>query len=220
MVIWIAGTIDEVTEAAHTGLVSAVVTNPTVISQWTSEGDSLEDVLAQVTSKVEVPVYVQLYGPDKETFLAETEYLQNISPNIRPKLPATLEGIAATKVLNDSKIETLITTVCSPGQAYAAAVAGADAICPYVARMNDYDNSAEELLISLSEMYRRNSIETKIIPASVRTIDDVNVCLRSGCNGVIIFYDLFKSLFDHPVLKESLDRFEKDWNSFRYKFRG
>lgn len=219
MYIWIAGSIDEVVDAVHTGLASAVVTNPTVIAQWTSGGDSLEDVLAHVTSRVDVPVYVQLYGPDKEMFLAETVYLQKISPNIRPKLPATVDGIAATKMLNDLNVVSLVTTVCTMGQAYAAAVAGARAICPYVARINDYDGSAEELLRSIKEMYNRNSIDTNIIPASIRTIDDVNVCLKSGCNGVIIFYDLFKSLFEHPVLKKSLDGFEKDWNSFRYKFR-
>lgn len=218
MFIWIAGTIDEVAETAHTGLVNAVVTNPTVISQWTSEGGSLEEVLADVTSKIDIPVFVQLYGPDKNTFLAETEHLIKISDNIRPKLPATIDGIAATKELRSLNVFSLVTTVCTIGHAYAAAVAGAYAICPYVARMNDYDNSAEELLMSVSRMYRRHDIDTEIIPASVRTIDDVNMCLKSGCHGVIIFYDLFQSLFEHPVLKESLNGFEKNWKSIRYSF--
>lgn len=219
MDIWIAGSTNEVLDAAETGLVSAIVTNPTVIASWTKDGDSLEEVIAHVTSRTDLPLYVQLYGPDKQSFLEESAYLRSISSTVRPKLPATIDGIAATKEIAAKGIETLVTTIGSIEQAYAAAVAGASAICPYVARLNDHDNSAGSLLKSIHDMYVHHNIGTKVIPASVRTSDDIRLCLSNGCHGVIVFYDLFRSMFDHPVMKESLDGFEKNWKSINYSFR-
>lgn len=219
MQIWIAGSIEEVTTAVATGLPTAVVTNPAVIALWTKGGKTLEEVIGDTTSRVTTPVYVQLYGPRKDAFISEADYLRHISVQVCPKLPATLDGIAAAKALADKGFKTLITAVCSLEQAYAAAAAGADAICPYVARLNDFDQSAEALLYSINEMYDRHTVMTKVIPASVRTLEEVQLCLKTGCDGVILFYDLFTRMFEHPVMHRSIDGFEKDWNSFRYLFR-
>ncbi len=44
MTIWIAGTLNQVLAACQTGLVSAIVTNPTVMADWTKDGQTLESV--------------------------------------------------------------------------------------------------------------------------------------------------------------------------------
>ena len=90
MNIWIAGSPEEVVQAAQTGLVSAVVTNPTVIAAWTQSGESLEDVATSVIKATNLPLYVQLHGPGRDQFLREADYLKNISGQIIPKIPACL----------------------------------------------------------------------------------------------------------------------------------
>jgi transaldolase len=211
MKLWIAGSIEQVLEASQTGLVDAIVTNPTVISDWTKDGTPLEDAVGYVCSRSTLPLYVQLCGPDAATFLREYEELQSISERVRPKLPATLEGLSAARTLESENIPTLVTTVCSIPQAYAAAVAQASAICPYIGRLNDAGIDAIGLIRSVAEMYAHNKISTEIVPASVRTLDDVVFALTSGANGVIVFYSLFLELFENEVARQSLEGFEKDW---------
>jgi transaldolase len=213
MHLWIAGSVEEVIRASASGLVGAVVTNPTVIARWTADGRSMDSVLADVVHSVSVPVYVQLHGPDKRSFLRETDSLKKLSPRIVPKLPATREGIETVRELETAGIETLVTTVCSLPQAYAAAVAGASTVCPYVARLNDSGEDAFQLVQMIREMYVRHGVSTKIIPASVRTPEDIAGVLRSGAHGVIIFFNLFEKMFEHKVTRQSLEDFEKDWQS-------
>ncbi len=215
MNIWIAGSPEEVTAAAKTGLVSAVVTNPTVIADWTEGDQSLESVAASVIEATGLPLYIQLHGPGRGQFLREADYLKSVSKLIIPKIPATLEGLAAAKVLESKGIETLITTVCSLNQAYVAAVAGVTAICPYYSRLRDHGEDAAQFIRDVADMYLREGISTRIRPASVRSAEDVSQCLLNGADGVIVFYEVFQQLTGHPVSDKSLANFENDWQRIK-----
>lgn len=211
MTIWIAGSVEEVIAASKTGLVSAIVTNPTVIAGWTNGGQTLESVAADVISATQLPLYIQLHGPTHQNFLRETTYLKQISDRIIPKLPATREGLAAAAELEANNTETLITTVCSVNQAYASAAAQATTICPYFSRVRDAGEDAIQLIRNTATLYRHWGVKTRIRPASVRSVQDVQDCLLAGADGVIIFHDLFQQLFLHPVTEQSLQAFEADW---------
>ncbi len=220
MHLWIAGSVEEVLMASRTGLVDAIVTNPTVIAKWTGDGRSLEEVAGYVCGRSDLPLYIQLRGPDTATFLGEAEHLKSVSPRIVPKLPATLDGLQAVSRLEKRGIPTLVTTVCSLNQAYAAAAANASAICPYIGRLNESGTDAFELIRLIAEMYRRQAVPTVIVPASVRSAEDMTQTLRSGAHGVIVFYDLFLSVFENDVMRKSLEGFEIDWKGIPYRGRG
>lgn len=219
MNIWISGTIDEVVQAAKTKLISAVVTNPTVIADWTKDNRSLEEVSKEVVEKTKLPLYIQLYGPTTTAFLKEAEYLKKISDLIYPKLPSTLAGISAAKELEANGFETLITTVVSINQAYACAAAEVTTICPYLNRLQDSGEDALKFISHVANIYRNEKVNTKIIPASVRTTTDIENALVNGCSGVIIFYPLFVNMFEHQVTASSLEAFEHDWKKVPYHFR-
>ena len=211
MTIWIAGTLDQVLTVGKTGLVSAIVTNPTVMADWTKDGQTLESVATDVVRQTHLPLYIQLHGPTRQHFLRETEYLKRISDLIIPKLPSTLEGLAAAAELEANGTETLITTVCSVNQAYASVAAQATTICPYFSRLRDQGEDAIQFIRNISTLYRRWGVKTRIRPASIRSVQDVQECLLAGVDGVIIFYDVFQQLTLHPVTEHSLQAFEYDW---------
>ena len=211
MTIWIAGSPDQVIEAAQTGLISAVVTNPTVVANWTQSGQSLESIVKEVIQATQIPLYIQLHGPTREQFLRETEHLKRVSDLIIPKLPATLDGLAAATALEKNGTETLLTTVCSLTQAYVCAVARVATICPYFGRLRDSGADAAQFIRNVSDLYRRAGVTTRIRPASVRSVKDVDECLLNGADGVIIFYDVFRQLTTHDVMEASLTAFETDW---------
>lgn len=218
MKIWISGTLEEVKMAAHTGLINAIVTNPTVIADWTRKGQSLEDIIKVLNDSAKLPLYIQLRSEKKYDLLKETEYLKKISDLIIPKIPSTAEGIMAAKELEKNGVETLITTVVSISQAYACSVAGVTTICPYLSRLQESGEDALKFITNVSEIYRRESAKTKIMPASVRTVSDIEGALIAGSSGVIIFYPLFLEMFNHRVTSDSLSSFENDWKSIPYNF--
>lgn len=218
MKIWLTGSQDEVqTDVA--GLASAIVTNPSVIKAWTQDQRTLEDVIADVTMRTNLPLFVQLYGPTYERFIAEFKYLQGKSELVRAKLPATLEGIKATKTLGDQGEEVLVTAVSSLAQAYLAATAGAAYICPYYARLNDSGYDAKKLIHDTFNLYKRHALATEIVPASIRSVIDLSEVLEAGASGAILPFDVLLTIFEHPVLQTSMQGFEGDWQEIDYSFR-
>jgi transaldolase len=219
MECWLAGTIDEVIEAASRKWTKTLVTNPTVMAGWCEEsGLSLEDVSLKVVGATGLSLYVQLRGPSVEKFVAQSNALRHISPLILPKLPCTIAALEACRILRDSGCPVLITTVCSINQAWLCAEAGATSICPYFARLDESGGSAQQLIADVAELYKRHSVKTAIMPASVRDETQVTNCLKAGADGVILFVPLYRKLFAHSVSDDSLLKFEQDWQRIPSSF--
>lgn len=218
MKIWISGTLEEIALAGESGLIDAVVTNPTVIANWTSNGQSLEEVITIAIKQTGLPLYVQLKSKKKNDFLREVAYLKRVSEKVIPKIPSTYEGIMAAADLEKNGTETLVTTVVSIPQAYACAAAGVTTICPYLNRLQESGSNALDFIKNLSAMFSREHVKTKIMPASIRTVPDIEGALVAGCSGVIIFYPLFEEMFLHKVTTQSLASFDNDWKSIPYDF--
>ncbi len=219
MKLWIAGTVAQVKAVAATGLATAIVTNPTVVAQWTAtEKKPIEDIALDVVQSTGLPLYIQLHGPDSATFLAEARALRRLDPRILPKLPSTTEGFIACRALAAEGIPVLVTTVCSVNQAYLAAIAGASSICPYFARLGESDQDPAAFIATVAALYARHGIKTEVLPASIRTLAQAEAAMVAGASGVIIFDELYRQLCDHSVTESSLKSFESDWAKTLYRF--
>ncbi|MEO6917377.1 MAG: transaldolase family protein, partial [Chitinophagaceae bacterium] len=148
----------------------------------------------------------------------EVEYLKKLSDQVIPKIPSTSEGIMAAAELERNGTETLVTTVVSIPQAYACAATGITTICPYFNRLQESGTNARNFIEELSAMFSREAVKTKIMPASIRTVADIESALTAGCSGVIIFYPLFEEMFTHKVTTQSLESFDNDWENIPYNF--
>ena len=219
MELWIEGTIDEVARVTACGLAAAVATNPTIIAHWTADGRTLEEVVTEVCKKVDVPVYVQLHGPDVETYLREMEALLRISEQIHPKLVATHTGIEAAHRLEKSGRKTLVTAVSTVNQAFLAAAAGVSYIAPYYGRIEAADVDAAGLVQSVADMYARHGVNTKIAAASLRSPAQVEAALLAGAHVVVMGYNVFQGLLGHELTQTWIDGFEEDWATFTFNAR-
>lgn len=219
MQLWISGTIDEVVEAANTGLAQTIATNPTLIRKWTAEGRTLESVVAEVCDRVDVPVYVQLHGPTVDYYMREMDALRNISVRIHPKLVATREGIETAHRLADEGLKPLITAVTTVNQAFMAAAVGASYVAPYFGRIEDAGEDAAQLIRDIKQLYTMNNIETGIIAASIRTPEQARAAMLAGGDAVVVFYDVLMKLFESDLTQKSIDGFEEDWSTFVFEHR-
>lgn len=211
MELWIEGTIQQVIRAANDGLADAIATNPTIMARWTSEGQSLEYVVAQVCDAVNVPVYVQLHGPALDDYLYEMDALRQISGLIHPKLVATHAGIAATRRIAAGGLKPLVTTVATLNQAFMAARADAAYVAPYIGRIVDAEVDAYQLVSDIARMYERHNIRTRITAASIRSPEQTEQVLLAGAPVVVMQYEVFEQLLESDLTQNWIDRFEDDW---------
>ncbi|MCW1923400.1 hypothetical protein OKA05_12615 [Luteolibacter arcticus] len=204
--LWVAGPVDEILAAAATGLVEAVVTNPDVLASWReADGVPPERTAARIAGDTGLPVFLQLRGPDRESFLRQAAAIRALDPRLLPKIPATAEGFSAAAALRDAPV--LITAVATLAQAAAAAAAGARFLCPYFARMRDLGMDPARLCFEASRL----SAAMELVPASLRTVDDFELALRSGSTGGIVFTGLFREMLEHDNVLRAMDGFEPAW---------
>src|SRR2546428_12923069 len=92
--------IEEIRDAASTGVLDGVTTNPTLISK---EGSTFEDQLLKICSLVNGPVSAETVSRDSAGMIEESRHLAKLHPNIVVKCPMTKERLKATRTLSDQR---------------------------------------------------------------------------------------------------------------------
>src|SRR5256885_11264678 len=157
--------LEEIRDAASTGVLDGITTNPTLISK---EGNSFEDQLLKICALVNGPVSAETVSRDAAGMVEEGRHLAKLHPNIVVKCPMTKEGLKATKMLTDEHIRVNVTLVFSAPQAIMAAKAGAYFVSPFVGRLDDVGENGMELIHDIVTIFNNYEFKTEVLVASVR----------------------------------------------------
>ena len=107
--------VEDIKKANDMGVICGVTTNPSLIAK---EGKVFEEVIAEIASIVDGPISgeVKATTTDAEGMIAEGREIAKIHPNMVVKIPMTVEGLKAVKVLAAEGIKTNVTTdlQCKP----------------------------------------------------------------------------------------------------------
>ena len=97
------------------GVICGVTTNPSLIAK---EGRVFEEVIAEIASIVDGPISgeVKATTVDAEGMIKEGREIAKIHPNMVVKIPMTVEGLKACKVLSSEGIKTNVTLIFSANQ--------------------------------------------------------------------------------------------------------
>ncbi len=201
------GIVDEIKEAIEWGLVDGVTTNPSLIAQ---SGRTQEDVIKEICQLVDGPISAEVISTDKAGMLKEAEELAKIHDNIVIKLPLTIDGISACKVLSDQNIKTNVTLCFSVNQALLAAKNGATYISPFIGRLDDIGQSGMNLIEEIRAVYDNYGFPTQILAASVRHADHVREASLVGADVATMPIGCMKGLFKHPLTDIGLEKFLAD----------
>src|SRR5947209_19760005 len=182
--------IEEIRDAASTGVLDGITTNPTLISK---EGNSFEDQLLKSCSIVNGPVSAETVSRDAAGIVDEGQHLAKLHPNIVVKGPMTKEGLKATKTLSDERIRVNVTLVFSAPQAIMAAKAGAHFVSPFVGRLDDIGENGMELIQTIVAIFNNYEFKTEVLVASVR--HPIHI-VQAGLLGADI-YTMPAKVFDH-----------------------
>ena len=116
--------VDDIRKANDMGVICGVTTNPSLIAK---EGRDFNEVIKEITSIVDGPISgeVKATTVDAEGMIKEGREIAAIHPNMVVKIPMTVEGLKAVKVLSAEGIKCNVTLIFSANQALLAARAGA-----------------------------------------------------------------------------------------------
>ncbi len=199
---------EEIKTAQDYGLIDGVTTNPTLISR---EGRPFGALVEEICSIVDGPVSVEAVSGRAEELVEEAKELSSIHKNVVVKIPMTLEGLKAVKVLSKSKVRTNVTLVFSPLQALLAAKAGANYVSPFIGRLDDVSHTWMDLIGQILDIYRNYGLATEIIVASIRNPIHVLDAALMGAHIATIPFKVMEQLSRHPLTDVGIKRFLKDW---------
>ncbi len=200
--------IDEIKEAHSMGMVDGVTTNPSLIAR---ENRDFEEIIKDICSVVDGPISAEVISLEAEGMVNEARPLAAIHENIVIKVPMTIDGIKATRILSDEGIKTNVTLVFSPLQALMAAKAGATFVSPFVGRLDDISHDGLVLVEQIVEIYDNYGYDTEIIVASVRNPLHVLESALMGADIATIPFNVLSKLAAHPLTDKGIQAFLKDW---------
>ncbi len=105
-------------------------------------------MIKEITSIVDGPISgeVKATTTDAEGMIAEGREIAAIHPNMVVKIPMTVEGLKAVKVLPAEGIKTNVTLIFTANQALLAARAGATYVSPFLGRLDDISTRGVDLI--------------------------------------------------------------------------
>jgi transaldolase len=159
------------------------------------------------------PVSAEVVAQDAETMLAEGRKLRTVAENIVVKVPLTVEGLKACKVLAEEGHPTSVTLCFSAVQALLAAKAGATYISPFLGRLDDNGADGMTLIREIRAIYDNYGFDTNILAASIRSAAHTRDAALAGADCATIPPAVFKSLYKHVLTDAGLEAFLKDWKA-------
>ena len=201
--------VDEIRKANDMGVICGVTTNPSLIAK---EGRDFKKTIEEITTIVDGPISgeVKATTVKAEDMIAEGREIAKIHKNMVVKIPMTVEGLKAVKVLSKEGIKTNVTLIFSANQALLAARAGATYVSPFLGRLDDISTDGLELIRTISDIFATHAIETEIISASVRHPIHVTECALAGADIATVPYNVIEQSTQHPLTDPAIEKFKKD----------
>lgn len=204
--------VEDIRKANDMGVICGVTTNPSLIAK---EGRDFNEVIKEITTIVDGPISgeVKATTVDAEGMIAEGREIAKIHPNMVVKIPMTVEGLKATKVLSSEVIPVNVTLIFSANQAILAANAGAAYVSPFLGRLDDINTPGIDLIRNISEIFDIYGYDTKIIAASVRNPIHVTDCALAGADIATVPYKVIEQMTKHPLTDQGIEKFQADYKA-------
>ena len=203
--------IEDIKKANDMGVICGVTTNPSLIAK--EGGKSQEEILKEIASIVDGPISgeVKATTVDAEGMIAEGREIAKLHPNMVVKIPMTVEGLKATKVLASEGVKVNVTLIFSANQALLAARAGAAYVSPFLGRLDDISQPGIDLIETITAIFDNCGIDTEIIAASIRNPIHVTDCALAGADIATVPYSVIEQMTKHPLTDQGIEKFQKEY---------
>ncbi|HBJ1650449.1 fructose-6-phosphate aldolase [Clostridium botulinum] len=190
-----------------------ITTNPSIISK---EKEDFIKILKNIREIIgnDSMLHAQVLSLKAEDMIEEAKYIaRQVGGNIYIKIPVTPDGIKAIKILNKEGYKITATAIFTAQQALIAAKAGANFVAPYVNRIDNISGNGVEVVGEIIELLELNNLNTKVLAASFKNVQQVNEVALRGCQSVTVGIDIMDKLIEHPLTELSVKQFINDWKN-------
>ncbi|OSA93348.1 UNVERIFIED_ORG: fructose-6-phosphate aldolase [Clostridium botulinum] len=190
-----------------------ITTNPSIISK---EKEDFIKILKNIREIIgnDSMLHAQVLSLKAEDMIEEAKYIaRQVGGNIYIKIPVTPDGIKAIKILNKEGYKITATAIFTAQQALISAKAGANFVAPYVNRIDNISGNGVEVVGEIIELLELNNLNTKVLAASFKNVQQVNEVALRGCQSVTVGIDIMDKLIEHPLTELSVKQFINDWKN-------
>lgn len=202
--------LEEIRNANNMGVICGVTTNPSLIVK---EKKDFKETIREITKIVDGPISAEVISLEHEKMIEEAMSLIPIHKNIVIKLPMTIEGLKACKILTEKGIKTNVTLIFTATQALLAARAGATYVSPFLGRLDDIGENSTELIKDIATIFEKHNIKTEIIAASVRNPWHAKEAAKAGAHIATVPYNVLLAMTKNELTNKGIERFLKDWEN-------
>ena len=206
--------LDEIREAFKLPFISGVTTNTREIAYhgW----PDLIDYLKELRSIAKGIVHIQVTTVNSAEMVKEGKAIAEVINDVRIKIPVTIDGLEAIKILANEGIEVAATAVNTVAMGILAAKMGAKSVISYYGVLEDFEEDSEDLLLCTKKAFQTYNYDTEVC-FFARNSKQVKKGIKSGADACIMSLEGLKSLFEHPM---SIIEVGKMNSEFERKYSG
>jgi fructose-6-phosphate aldolase 2 len=206
---------DEIKDLINYYPIVGVTTNPSLLAH---EGKPLSKIIPEILECIgDRMIHIQTISENAADILKEAklyrEYFE-LKSNFYVKIPVTREGYRAIHMVKDAGMNVTATAIFTQQQAMMAANAGADFVAPYVNRLDNIVSHGIEVVADIVKGIRMYDLNTKVLAASFKNVDQVYRVSLTGCHSVTLSYEVLLALMSHPMTDKGVLDFEKDGSQY------
>ncbi len=197
----------EIEDAFKLGFLDGLTTTPTFMHRG---GVTDVDSLIVKLSKMVPVLQIEALGNSAEEVVKEAH--RQLKLGLDPKktvfkIPVSLEGVRACKMLRDENLLVNVHLVYTLQQAYMAMKAGASYVCPLVGRLQDQGHDALELVSQCVFAVDHYGYNSKIMFSSVRTVEHIRNAINVGAHTITAPWKIMKGLTDNNLTTLGTEQF-------------
>lgn len=201
--------IESIKKWKSTGLIDGVTTNPAHLSKAGGNPAEVVKEICQLLPEGDISVEVTEHKPDE--VYAQAQKIAAIAPNVVVKIPVHSKYLSVIKQLVDEGIRINITLLFSVVQALMMAKLGVEYISPFIGRIDDIDGEGLKMLEDTVDLIDLYEFDTQVLAASLRSVRYISDVIRAGADAITIPVDIFEKALDHPLTRDGMEKFDKDW---------
>jgi len=208
--------LEELKEVIDYGFIDGVTTNSWFLAKEVKSGNYKDHIKKICDLVPNSPVSVYVAGDRADILVKRAREHSRIADNIVIKIPTTMQGIKAMKILAEEGIKTNATCCMQPLQAVLAAKAGAIFISPFVGRVESAYETAfpqggvyrgMELARQIRKIYDNYDFKTEVLVAATRDIRMVLQAALIGADICTVPFKVLRALCDSPLTDECVKGF-------------
>ena len=201
--------VSDIEERVSTGLIHGITTNPTLIKK---SGRDPWKVYRDIVELGVDDLSIEVYGESYDELLTNSlTVIENYGNVATIKLPCTIDGLKVCRYLRNIDIRVNMTLVFSVSQAILCGLAGATYVSPFIGRMDDNSLDGMKLINDISNVFKKQFINTLILAASVRDAQSVGVAFGLGADICTVPPKVFDDMAKHVLTDKGLEQFNRDF---------